>query len=341
MNEERMRILTMIEKGTITAEEGAKLLTAMEEKESNTNKSAKKKYGFKDFIGEAVDKIKNTDFDLSFGESVEFEHVFETDALSFNDIDASIANGSLTIVPWQEDRVRAEYGVKVYQVENEEEARSRFEADNQFEVSQDLLRISSPSKKMKASIKLYVPETEYEFIKVKVSNGSVTSTSIDANHFQLKTANGAIQLRGAQGETSKLSTGNGSITVTDSKFETCETETIHGSMTLNGQFGKNDATTISGAIHLTNSGGHAHTGFFKTLRGSITLTLPPHKRIDGKLKSSVGSLNCELDNYKILNNKKEVMNKELQFEAHEEYEAAYHLEAETKTGSVTIKNPRL
>ncbi|WP_079527140.1 DUF4097 family beta strand repeat-containing protein [Halobacillus hunanensis] len=340
MNEERMRILTMIEKGTISAEEGAKLLTAIEEKDSNT-KSSKKKYGFKDFIGEAVDKIKNTDFDLSFGESVEFKHEFETDATSFHDIDASIANGSLDILPWQEDRVRAEYQVKVYQVESEEEARSRFQTDNQFEVGQEILRISCPSKKVKASIKLYVPESEYEFIKVKISNGSVTSTSINATHFHLKTANGSIQLKGAQGEASKLSTGNGSITVTDSKFETCETETIHGSMTLYGQFGKNDAATISGAIHVTNSGGHAHTGFFKTVRGSITLTLPPHKRIDGKMKSSVGSLNCELDNYKILNNKKEVMNKELQFEAHEEYEDAYHLEAETKTGSVTIKNPRL
>ncbi|UOR11706.1 DUF4097 family beta strand repeat-containing protein [Halobacillus amylolyticus] len=341
MNEERMRILTMIEKGTITAEEGAKLLNAVEEKNANNkSKSSKKKYGFKEFVGEAVDKIKNVDFDLSFGESAEFDHHFETE-VDFHDIDASIANGSLAIEPWQEAHARAEYKVKVYQVEEAEEAKEKFLADHQFEAKNNLLRIASPSKKVKAFVKLYLPQKNYEFIKVKLSNGSITSTTIDAEHFHLKTANGSIQLKGAQGEVSKLSTGNGSITVSDSKFETCETETVNGSMTLNGHFGKNDASTISGAISVVNSGSHAHTGFFKTVKGNIAVTLPPHKRIDGKLKSSVGSLNCELDNYKILNNKKEVMNKELQFEAHEEYEAAYHLEAETKTGSVTIRNPRL
>ncbi|MFC7064118.1 DUF4097 family beta strand repeat-containing protein [Halobacillus seohaensis] len=342
MSEERIKILKMVENGTISAEEGEKLLKAVEySKEEDQTKASGKKYGVKDFVGEAFEKIKNADFDLSFGEAVEFEYHHETSEELFHDVDISIANGSLHMEPWQEPYARAECRVKVYQASDEKEAQEQFLSEGQFEVNSGVLRLANPSRKIKTFVKLYLPERRYTFIKSKLSNGSITSHDIQADHFNLKTSNGSLRLKGSKGEKCKLETGNGSITILESEFDSSETDTINGSVKVDGQFGKNDVSAVSGSITVNNYGEQAHTGFFKTTTGQIVVHLPENKRIDGKLSSSMGSVTCKLDNYKILNNKKEIMSKELVFEAFEEFENVYHFEADTKTGSVTAKGSSL
>ncbi|MGI8315532.1 DUF4097 family beta strand repeat-containing protein [Halobacillus mangrovi] len=337
MNEERMRILKMIEEGTVTAEEGAKLLDAVDDTEKNESDPASNKYGIKHFLGDAVDKIKNADFDLSFGESVTFDYEKSLDPQDFNDLDVSIANGSLEVNTWEEPHVKASYQVKVYQVKSEEEARDRFLTDGQFNIQSGLLRLASPSKKVKTFVKLNIPKKRYEFLKAKLTNGGIKFNQVDSDHFQLKTTNGKIQLSQVSGDKCKIETGNGAITFTEGDFETCEIDTVNGAVNLSGLFGKSDVSALSGNITVEHKGEKAHTAFYKTTAGSVKVNLPMEKRIDGVLRSKVGSLNCQLDNYKILKDKKDVANKLLEFEAYEEYEQAFHIEAETKTGSVTVK----
>ncbi|MCA0984642.1 DUF4097 family beta strand repeat-containing protein [Halobacillus yeomjeoni] len=337
MNEERMRVLKMIEEGTISAEEGSRLLDSLDKEKSEPAKSDKKTYGIRNFLEDAVEKIRNADFDLSFGDYVEFTYETETEDVDFKDIDLSIANGGAKIESWGESHLKAVYDIKAYQVENEEEARERFLADNQFEVKGDLLRIASPSKKIKTNIHLYIPEKYYDFIKMKLSNGSLDMRNVKADHMHLKTANGKVQLESVNGESCKIGTVNGAVRVTEGKFDTCETDTVNGSITLRGEYGKSDASAISGSIVVEHTGGRAHTGFYKTGTGSVDITLPKHKQIDGVLRSSIGKIDCQLDNYKILSDKNEVVNKKLEFEAFEEFGESFHVEAETKTGTVTVK----
>ncbi|MCP3031394.1 DUF4097 family beta strand repeat-containing protein [Halobacillus sp. A1] len=338
MNEERMKILKMIENGTISADEGEKLLKAVEYSKEEETKAAGKKYGLKDFVGEAVEKIKNADFDLLFGESVEFQYHLQTNEESFHDLDITIANGSLYLEPWQESYAQAECQVKVYQAADEKEAKEQFLADGQFDVTNGILRFANPSKKVKTHVKLYLPKKRYDFVKAKLSNGSITSGEVQSDHFHMKTSNGALKVNGSNGETCKLETGNGSITVCDSRFSTFETDTINGSVKVDGRFGKCDVSAVTGSITVKNYGSEAHTGFFKTTTGQVIVHVPESRRIDGKIKTSMGSLHCEVENYKILRNKKEIMTKELVFEAREQFEDVYHVEADTKTGSVYVKD---
>ncbi|GGF31527.1 hypothetical protein GCM10010954_33420 [Halobacillus andaensis] len=338
MSEERMKILKMIENGTISAEEGEKLLKAVEYSKDEEGKAAGKKYGFKDFVGEALEKIKNADFDLSFGEAVEFQYHLETSGEPFHDLDISIANGSLHLEPWSESYAQAECHVKVYQAADEKEAKEQFLADGQFDVTNGILRFANPSKKIKTFVKLYLPQKRYEFVKTKLSNGTITSHDVQSDHFHLKTTNGSLRVKRSNGESCKLETGNGSVTITESQFDLCEADTINGSVKLDGQFGKADASAVTGSITVNNDGEAAHTGFFKTTTGQINVSLPENKSIDGKISTSMGSLHCDIENYKILSNKKEVISKELVFEARDHFEQVYHFEADTKTGSVTVKD---
>lgn len=337
VNEERMKILEMIEKGTINAEEGAKLLSALEHE--GDEQQEKKKYGIMNFLDDAVDKIKNADFDLAFGESVEIEEESFLDAEELKEVDLMIANGSLNVYTWEENQARASSRVKVYQAGTEEEARERFNGDVQFDIKYGLLRLASPSKKIKMHTDLYLPKRFYEFMKAQLQNGSIHAEGMEAQHFHLKTSNGPVKGSRLKGGSCKIHTANGPIKLEEGEFEQVEADTINGPVTLEGTFGKVDGSSVSGGISVNHKGSTAHTAFLKTTAGAIEVSLPVKRKIDGILKTKFGSLQCGLDNYKILKDQKDVMNKSLEFEAYEQFEDVYHIEAETKTGSVKIQPP--
>ncbi|MYL49144.1 DUF4097 family beta strand repeat protein [Halobacillus litoralis] len=341
MNEERMKILQMIEKGTISAEEGAKLLEAVEEPSSKESEQREKssKYGIRNFLDDAMEKIKNADFDLTFGEYVEFSDDTVLPTEDFHDADLSISNGSLKVHTWDQEDVKASYEVKVYQVETEEEARKRFHDETQVEIKNGLLRIASPSKKIKMNVDLYIPNKKYEFIKSQLTNGNLDFENIKSDHFQMKTSNGAVKAKQLSGMTCKIQTGNGAVQLLEGTFDECETDTINGSITLSGDIGKADASSVSSAITVDHKGSKAHTGFYKTTTGRIQVSLPTEKKVDGVLRTKFGQIKCELENYKILKDRNDVANKMLEFEAYEQFEEAYHIEAETKTGAVTVQSP--
>ncbi|MBA2175605.1 DUF4097 family beta strand repeat protein [Halobacillus locisalis] len=339
MSEERMKILKMIEEGIISAEEGAELLKASSEFEEHRN-SERRKYGILDFLDDAYEKIKNVDLDFSFGEYVEFDHTISLDQAPITDLDLLITNGSLDIKTWEEDYVKADFGVKVYQVNTKEQARQRFLEDGEFTLSGGLLRLASPSKQVKTDVSLTVPSQSYEFVKAYLANGHMELASLRSNHFHLKTANGKVALNKIKGDSCQVETGHGAISVVESDLETCKAETVHGEITLEGNYGKSEASAISGLVTVDHSGSRAYSGFYKTTTGHVQVTLPQEKRVNGVLRSHLGSIECPLENKTILKQQKEFMNKIEEFEAFPEHEDSFHIEAEAKTGSVTIKANR-
>ncbi|WP_347862406.1 DUF4097 family beta strand repeat-containing protein [Salimicrobium sp. PL1-032A] len=328
MSEERMKVLKMIENGEISAEEGSKLLEAM-----NDSKS----YSWKSFLGDAVDRVKKGDFDLSFGNTIDFRESVVKEATAFEDMDIHINNGSLHIHTHEEESVKAEYEVKMYQAKDEEEAKHRFKEEVRLDASEDLLRLSSPSSKVKLAVTLYVPERAYDFVKSKVFNGNVSMDNLRAAHVETKTTNGAVVFRHIRGEKVNVETGNGTIDFEACTFSRCDAKTVNGYIKADGSFVKLDLSTVSGGIQATGQDHRSERGFFKTSTGSIDITLPENKRVEGRLASAFGKLDCQLDNYKMLSDKNDWLSKELKFEAKEEYDEVYYIDADTKSGSVTVR----
>ncbi|SIS43204.1 DUF4097 family beta strand repeat-containing protein [Salimicrobium flavidum] len=329
MSEERMKILKMIENGDITAEEGSKLLESMNDQSQS--------YSWKTFLGDAVDRVKKGDFDLSFGTTVDFEETTEEAATAFEDMDIHINNGSLQILTHEEETVKAEYGVKMYQAKTEEEAKQRFKEEVRLDSSADLLRLSSPSSKIKVMVRLYVPERSYAFVKSKVFNGRIDLTNLQAEHVETKTTNGAVNFENVRGEKANIETGNGTVDFKNCSFSRCDAKTVNGKIKADGSFVKLDLSTVSGGIVVSGQDQRAERGFFKTSTGSIDVQLPAEKRIEGRLATAFGKIDCKLENYKMLSDKNDWLVKELKFEANENHEAVYYIDADTKSGSVTAR----
>ncbi|MCT2537299.1 DUF4097 family beta strand repeat-containing protein [Aquibacillus koreensis] len=363
MKEDRKRILKMVEEGLISAEEAAELFESLDKadkaekaekepnqlteqvkwdqgesyysqnkKQSTTSKKAK----LLSLVEEAFTKIKNVDLDFNFGTHTVVSHIFHSQNVDVSNLDIDIANGSLTLSPWNEADVRIECEAKVYQVDDKDRARQNFLDTSAFHVDEKQLHFSVPSKQIKTDVVMKIPERLYEKISVKLFNGPVNAESVKTKQLRVKTSNGDVTLKRLEGKLLFVETGNGKITTDQVMMEEVETETMNGAIHLDGQFHAVDAQTVNGSIQCAWEGENTRTGFFRTTTGSIRLHVPNTVKIEGKLESNIGGLHCDLHNYQVVNETKEVIKRTLQFEAQQEHSALLHIEAETKTGSIWV-----
>ena len=146
MKEEKKRILKMVEEGKLTVDEAVTLLDELEKAQQTMEQKqeqivnelstavnfeeTKKEDPFQakyqstkdkifDFVDSALKKIKDFDFDLNFGQSVEISHIFHHGDVDLKNIDIDVANGSVKIAAWDQPDVRIECQAKVYRVENQ------------------------------------------------------------------------------------------------------------------------------------------------------------------------------------------------------------------------------
>ncbi|WP_088104249.1 DUF4097 family beta strand repeat-containing protein [Halalkalibacter urbisdiaboli] len=357
--EERKMILKMIEDGKITAEEGLKLLEALEDGKSSEQQttavstnvnwsegreerqqrhfssSASK---FTSFLESAFQKIKDFDLDFNFGTSIDIDHIFQHREISPKSLDISLENGSIEIIPWDEPDVRIECQAKVYRVKDSEEARRVFLQESRFNVDAEKLVFQTKVKYMKTHTVVYVPKTSFDLIKLYTFNGQIKGKPIVVDTLDVNTLNGGLSFDAVTAKKVMAETVNGSIELKQLDVHLIDAKTIHGGITLLGQMQDVDVETINGTVtyELTSltKDGYAD---LKATTGSINITLPDALRVEGKLKTNVGGFLVDVPDHEVLSEKKEFAAKSLSFVARKEAQPTIKINATTNTGSISTK----
>ncbi|GLI85148.1 hypothetical protein ANABIO32_28720 [Rossellomorea marisflavi] len=365
MNEERKRILDMLENGTISAQEAVALLEALDKKpeepkpkeksfvdefvsifqdpddqpkqKSTSSGSSNSKDKVVDFMNTALNKIKNFDFDFQLSQSVEVSHVFQQPEVSFDKIDIDVANGKVEIHPWSGGEVRVECDAKVYRTEDREEGLKQFHDTSSFSIDGDTLYFGTQSKWMKVNAKFYVPEHQYKKISVRLFNGGLNANDLEVEDLKAKAANGKIIVEGLKAKRANVETSNGAITLTRVSAEHVEAESINGKVLVEGDILHTDAQSLNGNIVCSLTGDKADTVHAKTVTGSVDFYVPENINISGEAKSNLGGFKMELEGIDVLEEKNEVVQKSIRFSRKTASPDKLHLFAETKTGSVLIK----
>jgi len=362
--EERKRILKLVEEGKLTAEEAIILLEKLEQgpqatepeseivndlsthvnfeqeqekTEQTTYKQTSVKNKFVDFIDSAIKKIKDLDLDFNFGNAVEVSHIFQHSNVYLQEIDLDVANGSIDIVPWDENDVRIECDAKVYKIENQHEARQAFLKDVLFSIENGKLRFLIQKKQTKVKARIFIPRKHYEYIKIRMFNGPISTNGLSVTDFRGKTANGSIKLREFNATNIELEAVMGHIEVLDTTSKDCEIETINGTVNVSGSYEKLDLQSFNGNIVSTLHDDKCHTLHVKTTAGNIDIYTPVTSSIEGELKSNLGGFLCELPNMSVVEEKSEVVQKLLRFKTNQQVGKRCYIFADTKTGSVMIK----
>nr|WP_251554959.1 DUF4097 domain-containing protein [Neobacillus muris] len=364
MKEERKRILKMVEEGKLTVDEALTLLDELEKDQKTMEQKqeqilnelstvvefqeSKKEDPFNaklqstkekifEFVDSALKKIKDMDFDLNFGHSIDISHIFQHGDANVRDLDIDIANGSVQLSAWDQPDVRVECQAKVYRVETQDQARENFLRDVVFSLESGRLRFVTQQKWMKVDAVIYLPKADFNKARIRLFNGSITGSGFHANELRVKTANGKINLEGINGKKAEIETANGKISVTHSQFEQLEAETINGTIILEGDYQKTEAVSFNGSITAALTGARSEWLHAKTTTGSLDLSIPEGITVKGELKTNLGGFNLQLTGVQILEEKSEMIQKSLRFQSVDQPDVDLKVYADTKTGSVTLK----
>ncbi|MBM4760834.1 DUF4097 domain-containing protein [Bacillus sp. B15-48] len=373
MKEERKKILKLVEDGKLAVDEALFLIEelekkhdSMEEKKANlitelstTVKSEQRYSGaneeearrdestsqkihsavdkFVDFVDTAFKKIKDFDLDFNFGQSIDITHIFQQGGAYLKDIDIDIANGSIDVIPWDQDDVRIECATKVYRVESQEEARRKLLEEAIFAIEAQKLRFSSQQKWMKMDVIVYLPRTDYEKARIRLFNGSITARNLVVDNFKVKTANGKVSFENLDCNKLETETANGHIELMNSRVDDLEAETLNGAINAEGTFRRVDLQSFSGSIHCTVSDQACENIEAKTATGGIHLVIPQDASPQGELRSNLGQFKLEIDGLEVVEEKSEMVQKFLRFAAKDESRSPLRIYADSKTGAISLK----
>ncbi|RFU63903.1 DUF4097 family beta strand repeat-containing protein [Peribacillus glennii] len=365
MQEEKKRILQLVQDGQLSADEALGLLEELEKaeqasakkeetllnelvpingKEESYEKSdasfQKKIQSSKekliDFIDSAIKKMKEADLDFNFGSMIEMSHIFHQSEVLLKEINIEIANGKASLIPWDQHELRVECKAKVYRVKDQEEARKNFLRDVMFQVHGESFRFASRQKTLKVEADIYIPKAYYDRITVRMFNGSINGTDLQGEKIKAKTANGPINFMRLSGKTAELETANGGITIEHASLEKLEAETLNGSIVAEGILNKVDAQSFTGDILCDLPTGRGEYIHARTVTGKIYVNLEPGTAVNGQLKSNIGSLSANLPGIEVVEEKNEVVQKVLTFKTGHSPESVLHIFADTKTGAISI-----
>jgi DUF4097 and DUF4098 domain-containing protein YvlB len=365
MLEERKRILKLVEEGKLTAEDALSLLTELEKSQQSMEKKQEQMVNelatvvqfdetkkeeeadqFKfhslkgkiiDFVDSTFKKIRDFDLDFNFGQSVEISHVLQHGAVKIHNVDIDVANGSVTLIPWDQDEVRIECKAKIYRANTIDEARASFLRDILFKVELDTLRFAAQPKWMKVDSTIFIPKVDYDKIRVRLFNGPIQCENLMVKSLKAKTANGKIVAVGLSGFKIEAETANGKIQLQKSSFKELEVETLNGAIVLDGDFNRADIQSFNGNINCNLAGIQGEKLEAKTVTGSIDIFLPEGLGVNGDLKSNLGNFKVELDGIQVIEEKNEMVQKSLHFKPTATGFPPLKVEAETITGSISVK----
>jgi len=395
MENERKRILNMVEKGTITATEALTLLEALEREPKQTHsqasdsyttgsgssgsnstsssesrstdtgsKAKKKEFPFNledlfqpdrssdkqkkqggastdrimDFVQNAFEKVKGMDLEFNMGPSLEFKHTFESHpGEELLDIEVNVANGKVTIRPWDEDYVKAESDVKVYRSDDEVKAKKQLKDAVVFDSQYKKLRFISDLKMIKLDTVLYVPRNSYERWDIRLFNGKFLGESGNVNKVKVKTANGKIELSNMLIERGELETANGGIDVSNTRADSIEAESVNGKVSVEGAVDEMDVQSVNGNVTCKTSSTSARKIEAKTLAGTINIFVPDSLSLDGTLKSNFGRFDLNHREMDHVEEREELMQRRLHFTREKQDAGKLFLFADAKTGAVSVK----
>ncbi|MFC7371040.1 DUF4097 family beta strand repeat-containing protein [Fictibacillus iocasae] len=350
--EEKKMILNMLAEGKISAEEAEKLLYAVGSKRSFSVKNPMKSagapsggtavkvpstgYKMAKFFDRVVQRIKTADFDLNFGPSEAVHYVFSDSHVMFQHIDVEVYNGSITMLPWDRNDVQIECDAHVYKVPEGSSAKTKFRNETFYDCDATKLRFYSRNKHQKVNAVISIPRYAFDDIKLATFNGSIKLSDCEASTLHAKATIGSISIAECRGTKFKGETANGTLTVKDCRFDEADAETMNGALRLTLDAKQVRAETMNGSIYCRLASAAEGSAYFKTVTGKIEAELPGEMEIDAELKTMVGGFVCDFDSLEVKEEKKEVAKKYLSFIANKGSSPQFKVEAEAKTGSISL-----
>ncbi|GLC87776.1 DUF4097 family beta strand repeat-containing protein [Lysinibacillus piscis] len=373
MQNERQRILELVEKGTISAQEAITLLEALEQPGKSTQPITKEepskeeslfeeqqkdtdfaKYFqdeiqdfrkdltqigslFMDMMNTAVKKVKEFDITSPFGDKIEFTHTEEI-ATPVENIVVELPNGHFSIEQGEGESIQVICKVKAPLTNDSEEAtRAHFLEQFIVKEEQQTLRILSQLKLVQVNVRVLVPQDKLEKLSVRLMNGHVSLQDVSYEQLKVKTLNGAIKGAKFNFDNAEIDSSNGSIELFQIRGKDLEAETLNGRVYIDGALDEVEAKSVNGHVVVTTCSTNSSKIKAQTVAGSVELYVPRTMSLSGKAVTNFGKVDIGIADVKKLESQDQFLSKVVRFDKEVENANRLFIEGESKTGSVLVR----
>lgn len=293
---------------------------------------------FMQFMQTAVQKVKEFDFEVPFGQSIMFNHTMTQSAENIEEVFVQLKNGKLTIHSSDEQEIRAEFAVKSYNQDSEEAAKKHFLEKIHVVAENGKLNISSEMKITNISLDLHIPHKIYKKLVVKLTNGSFKMKDTQFNDVEVKTANGKIEVSQLIFKESDFEASNGTIYLKNLIGDSIEAETLNGRIYIDGRLNEVEAHSLNGHVTVTTTSEEAEKIEAKTMSGTVELYIPSTVSLSGELSSSVGKLDLGLEDVERISEQDQIFQRTIRFKKDVPNKSnVLHLIGDAKSGLVLVR----
>lgn len=378
MENERKRILKLVEEGTISAEEAIVLLEALS-KEKDPNASTEKQTSNESYqesqsknpfdslfnskelnkkMDEFMDELKK-DFskvsnrlagfmNTTFSKLKEFDLDFPFgEKVEFNKT-YSFASQEVTGLDVEITNGKVEIVSSEddqFKIDATVKTSANSEQKDHYEqnfvtLKDDKVVITSPAKLDSIQLKIFVPNKSYEVFVLRFLNGSVTIQQLNTKLIKIKTYNGSVKIVDSNAINIDVESGNGSIDIRNVVSEDLEVETVNGRIYIDGKLQEVEAESLNGAVVVTTTSEKARKIKARTVAGAVELYIPKTLSLNGQVVTSFGKADIGLDDIVVNSSDDQFLSKTVHFEKFTDKDNVLKIYGESRTGNIIVRyNP--
>ena len=281
-------------------------------------------------VERAFDSVKNTNFDSVFSGGAK-NRLIETIDESYSSISLDITNGDIKIVPT--DRVEtAKFEVTPFY--RKLDTKRNYFQDIICEVKNDELVIVSDIRSAKVNVELNLNAETIRRLIITGSNGNVSLKDQDIKDLTIDVLNGHVKLEDTVTDHAFVRTSKGNISVEKGAYGEVELISMVGTINTD-QFNAKDITvSANGSVNMTLQS-TTDSATINTNMGSVNLSIPQGRPLEGRLSTVVGQLNYPPEVDARFMKHQDFGLKELML-VNDSDEPGLFIEVSTKFGSVTL-----
>lgn len=255
------------------------------------------------FLREAMKKTKDTlrdvdwkDINLDLGkkEKASFRHEWLFEETTASILDIQNTHGDIHFKKSMNDSIKVEAKVKLYEKKEGLSPLESFEEKAMIRIDSDQFSFNVSSKEIKADLVIYLPERNYDYVRVHSSKGDLTFDDLLAGDLYIKLTAGDLIFKELKATMLEVKMTKGDFTIKEADLKDLLLDTRAGDIRVIGQVESSDLNTLAGDILLTLSGEKLIQLSAQSVKGDVKVSLPKDLGFEIEAKTGLGSVKSRL-----------------------------------------------
>lgn len=265
-----------------------------------------------DILRETVKKTKSTiedidwqdmKMDLSARKKASFDHEWLFENTTASIINFKTANGNMEFRPSNNNNIKISAKIKINGKMDELNPIEALEAKTVIDIDEDNFIFHISSKNIETELIIYLPQRNYDYIRVNSFNGDIQFNGLQARDIYVKVTTGDITFSHIEASMLEIEASKADVTLKNTTLRDLLINTVHGNIRVLGNIQSLDVSTVDGDLRLTLSGNDLIRATASSVRGDVKLSLPEEISLEVEAKTTLGKVKSRLSGTESLQDK--------------------------------------